>query len=152
MMQARTTNELVECLTEWLSGLWPDLTGYAHALPEPANDHTVSRDPLFVVTSSAGTLGVGVATAVVVIGIEVSSNAKIEMQNYAYACKWLRDKIDAFGQAIYGPADGIIFGCRPRSPFSWVLPASQPRPVWQAQITITFDLPSTARNNGDFLC
>lgn len=150
-MQARTVNELVEGLTDWLRNLWPDLHGYAHALPEPANDHTVERGPLYVVTAGAGTFGVGEQTAVVVVGIQVSSNAKVEMQNYAYACRWLRDKIDAFGQAIYQAPDGIVLGCRPRSPFSWVLPSSQPRPVWQAQITITFDLPSTARENGDFL-
>lgn len=149
--RARTVNELVECMTAWLSRIWPDLTGYAHALPEPVNDHTAERGPLFVVTSSAGTFGVGEATAVLVIGIQVSSDAKVPMQNYAYACKWLRDKIDALGRALYDAPCGLVCGCRPRSPLSWVLPASQPRPVWQAQVTITFDLPSTARENGDFL-
>lgn len=150
-MQARTVNGLVEGLTDWLRNLWPDLHGYAHALPEPANDHTVERGPLYVVTAGAGTFGVGEQTAVVVVGIQVASNAKVEMQTYAYACRWLRDKIDALGRALYDSPCGLVCGCRPRSPFSWVLPASQPRPVWQAQVTITFDLPSTARQNGDFL-
>lgn len=150
-MQARTVNELIEALVQWLAPLWPDLHGYAHALPEPATDSTVTRGPLYVVTSSAGTFGVGEHTATVVIGIQVSSDAKVEMQDYAFACKWLRDKIDAFGRALYDAPYGIVCGCRPRSPFSWILPASQPRPIWQAQITLTFDLPSTARENGDFL-
>lgn len=150
-MQAITVNELIEQLTSWLVTLWPDLTGYAHGLPEPSVDSTVSRGPLFVVTSSAGTFGVGEATAVIVIGIQVASDATDEQKTYAYACKWLRDKIAAFGRAIYDAPDGLMFGCRPRTPFSWVLPTAQPRPVWQAQITITFDLPSTARENGDFL-
>lgn len=149
--EARTVNELVEALTAWLGELWPDLRGYAHALPEPAVDHTVDRGPLYVVTASAGTFGVGEATAVIVIGIQVSSDAKVPMQDYAYACAWLREKIDGLGRALYDPPCGLVCGCRPRSPFSWVLPASQPRPVWQAQVTITFDLPSTARENGDFL-
>lgn len=149
--EARTVNELVEALTAWLGELWPDLRGYAHALPEPSVDHTVDRGPLYVVTASAGTFGVGEATAVIVIGIQVSSDAKVEMQDYAFACRWLRDKIDAFGRALYDAPYGIVCGCRPRSPFSWILPASQPRPVWQAQITLTFDLPSTARENGEFL-
>lgn len=151
MHMARTVNELVEALTGWLSGIWPDLTGYAHALPEPSVDSTVSRGPLFVVTAGAGTFGVNEATAVIVIGIQVASDASSPLKTYAFACKWLRDKIDAFGNAVYNPPDGLLFGCRPRSPFSWVLPTAQPRPVWQAQVTITFDLPSTARANGDFL-
>jgi hypothetical protein len=150
-MVAKTVNELVEQLTEWLRGLWPDLTGYAHALPEPANDHTVERGPLFVVTASSGTYGVGEASATLTVGIQVSSDAKVPMQDYAYACKWLRDKIDAFSRAVYLPADGLIFGCAPRSPLSWVLPTAQPRPVWQAQITITFDLPGASRENDGFL-
>lgn len=150
-MRAITVNELIESLTAWLSPLWPDLRGYAHALPEPATDSTVTRGPLYVVTAGAGTFGVGEATATVVIGIQVASDAKVEMQTYAYACRWLRDKIDALGRALYDSPCGLVCGCRPRSPFSWVLPASQPRPVWQAQVTITFDLPSTARQNGDFL-
>lgn len=150
-MQAKTVNELVECLTDWLRPIWPDLHGYAHALPEPANDHTVERGPLYVVTASAGTYGVGEATATILIGIQVASDAKTPMQNYAYACKWLRDKIDAFGRAVYLPADGILFGCPPRSPLSWSLPTAQPRPVWQAQITLTFDLPGASRENDNFL-
>lgn len=151
MVQAKTVNELVECLTDWLRPIWPDLHGYAHALPEPANDHTVERGPLYVVTASAGTYGVGEATATILIGIQVASDAKTPMQNYAYACKWLRDKIDAFGRAVYLPADGILFGCSPRSPLSWSLPTAQPRPVWQAQITLTFDLPGASRENDNFL-
>jgi hypothetical protein len=150
-MQAKTVNELIECMTAWLIELWPDLHGYAHALPEPANDHTVERGPLFVVTAPSGTYGVGEATATLIIGIQVSSDAKVPMQNYSYACRWLRDKIDAFGRAIYLPPDGLIFGCSPRSPFSWALPTGQPRPVWQAQITITFDLPGASRENNNFL-
>lgn len=150
-MQAKTVNELIDCLTRWLRPIWPDLTGYAHALPEPANDRSFDRTPLYVVTASAGTYGVGEATATIVIGIQVSSDAKKELENYEFACKWLRDKIDAFGRAIYLPADGLLFGCAPRSPFSWSLPAAQPRPVWQAQITITFDLPGASRENNDFL-
>lgn len=150
-MQAKTVNDLVECLTGWLRVLWPDLTGYAHALPEPANDRSVDKTPLFVVTCSSGSYGVGEASCQIVIGIQVSSDAKVEMQNYQYACKWLRDKIDAFGHAIYRSADGLLFGCAPRSPFSWSLPTAQPRPVWQAQITITFDLPGASRENNDFL-
>lgn len=150
-MRATTVNELIESLTAWLGDLWPDLAGYAHALPEPATDSTVTRGPLYVVTAGTGTFGVGEATATVVIGIQVASDAKVEMQNYAYACRWLRDKIDALGRALYDSPCGLVCGCRPRSPFSWVLPASQPRPVWQAQVTITFDLPSTARQNGGFL-
>ena len=150
-MQAKTVNELIDCLTEWLRPIWPDLTGYAHALPEPDNDRTKKREPLYVVTSSSGTYGVGEATATLGIGIEVSSDAKKELENYVYACKWLRDKIDAFGRAVYLPADGLLFGCAPRSPFTWSLPGDQPRPVWQAQITITFDLPGASRENNDFL-
>ena len=150
-MQARTVNELIAALTAWLAPIWPDLRGYAHALPEPDVDSLVKRGPLYVVTASAGTFGVGEATAVVVVGIQVASDAKVVRQNYEFACQWLRDKIDAFGRALYDAPCGLVCGCRPRSPFSWVLPASQPRPVWQAQVTITFDLPSTARQNGDFL-
>ena len=149
--KAKTTNELVEALTAWLGELWPDLTGYAHALPEPANDRSIERTPLFVVTSSSGTYGVGVATAVITIGIQVMSDAKVELQNFEYACKWLRDKIDAFCRAVYLPADGLLFGCAPRSPLSWSLPAAQPRPIWQAEITITFDLPGASRENDGFL-
>ena len=150
-MRAITVNELIESLTAWLAPLWPDLRGYAHALPEPATDSTVTRGPLYVVTAGAGTFGAGEATATVVIGIQVASDAKVEMQNYAYACRWLRDKIDALGRALYDSPCGLVCGCRPRSPLSWVLPAAQPRPVWQAQVTVTFDLPSTARQNGGFL-
>lgn len=150
-MQARTVNELIAALTAWLAPIWPDLHGYAHALPEPDVDSLVKRGPLYVVTASAGTFGVGEATAVVVVGIQVASDARVVRQNYEFACQWLRDKIDALGRALYDAPCGLVCGCRPRSPFSWVLPASQPRPVWQAQVTITFDLPSTARQNGDFL-
>lgn len=150
-MQARTVNELVECLTEWLRPIWPDLTGYAHALPEPANDRSIDRTPLYVVTSSSGSYGVGEASCQIVVGIQVASDAKVKIQDYRFACKWLRDKIDAFSHAIYRPGDGIIFGCRPHSPFTWSLPASQPRPVWQAQITIDFDLCGASRENNDFL-
>lgn len=150
-MQARTVNELIAALTAWLEPIWPDLRGYAHALPEPDVDSLVKRSPLYVVTASAGTFGVGEAMAVVVVGIQVASDAKVVRQNYEFACQWLRDKIDAFGRALYDAPCGLVCGCRPRSPLSWVLPASQPRPVWQAQVTVTFDLPSTARQNGDFL-
>lgn len=149
--KAKTVNDLVDALTIWLGKVWPDLTGYAHALPEPANDRSIERTPLFVVTSSSGTYGVGEATAAINIGIQVSSDAKVEFQDYQYACKWLRDKIDAFGRAVYLPAAGILFGCAPRSPMSWALPVSQPRPIWQAQITITFDLPGASRENDGFL-
>lgn len=151
MELARTTNDLVEMLTGWLGTIWPDLTGYAHALPEPSNDRSVDRSPLFVVTSPSGSYGVGEAFAEIVVGIQVSSDARDEMRDYAYACRWLREKIDKLGIALYSNHDGVIFGCSPRSPMSWQLPTAQPRPVWQAQVTITFDLPGAARHNGGFL-
>lgn len=149
MRSAKTANELVECLTAWLAELWPDLTGYAHALPEPSNDRTADRSPLFVVTAGAGKYGVGEASVTITIGIQVSSDARDSMKNYAYACKWLRDKIDALGLALY--ARPRVFDCAPMSPFSWVLPSGQPRPVWQAQITVEFVLPGASRVNDGFL-
>lgn len=149
-MLAKTVNELVDCLTVWLgSGVWSGVTGYPHALPEPSNGRSVDRSPLFVVTASSGTYGIGESRATIVIGIQVSSDAKDPLKNYAYACKWLRDKIDAFGLAVYD--NPRIFGCMPAQSFTWSLPSAQPRPVWQAQITIEFTLPGASRENQNFL-
>lgn len=148
---AKTPNELVEMLTAWLHDeVWPDLTGYAHGMPEPANDRSVDRTPFFVVTASAGTYGYGVASTTIIIGVQVESDAKDTMRTYAWACQRLRDKIYQLGQALYRAPVGLVFGCRPHE-LTWSIPTAQPRPQWQAQITIPFDLPGMAPDNGEFL-
>lgn len=156
-LDAMTANELVEKLTEWLHDeVWPAFKGYANACPEPAENRAIDRSPFFVVEAFSGTYGVNqgnqaqsTATADVTIKLQVRTE-KAEGTDYAWAVQTLRDCIDALGQKLYNPPDGIIFGVRPGN-LEWYMPEAQPRPVWQARIRLSFELRSATRCNGGFL-
>lgn len=152
----QTINELVDAITEWLGEkVWPDLSGYADALPEPDTNRAVERSPFFVVTAPSGTAGVeptsGPASrAQIAIYLQVRSS-KSDGTDYLWAVRTLRDCIDGLRMALYRSPTGITFGARPGS-MSWEIPDSQPRPVWQAAIHIEFEVKSAARDNAEFLC
>lgn len=154
---AYTANELAERLTDWLAAdVWPGYTGYCDACPEPAVDRSVDRCPFFVVEITRGAYGVNrgnasqsAATADVSILLQIRTS-KTDGTDYLWAVRTLRDCIDALGQKLYNPPNGVIFGALPGN-LSWEIPAAQPRPVWQARIDISFELRSAARDNGGFL-
>lgn len=147
---AYTPGELVSALTEWLGPIWPEFTGYAEALPDP--DHA-PRGPFYVVTSQSGVFGlnrdVGASTSRcdVVVGLQLKTDATDAERDHIWAIKTLRTQIDRLIFELFRPPDGLIFGCLPGE-VRWSLPVNAPRPVWQAQITITFEISSPVRDNG----
>lgn len=144
-----TVNELVAALTAWLESVWPGYTGFPNACPEPDNDRAVDRAPFFVVYANSGSFGVVSASTRIEIILQIRTS-KTDNTDAAWAVQTLRNRIDELGRELYKPADGIIQGARPRE-LTWDIPAEQPRPVWQARISIDFEMRSAARENADFL-
>lgn len=144
-----TVNELVAALTAWLESVWPGYTGFPNACPEPDNDRAVDRAPFFVVYANSGSFGVDAASTQIEIILQIRTS-KTDNTDAAWAVQTLRDRIDELGRELYKPPDGIIHGARPGA-LTWEIPAEQPRPVWQARVSIDFGMRSAARDNADFL-
>lgn len=147
---AKTPGELVDRLTKFLGDVWPGFAGFPEALPDPDN---APRGPFFVVTSQSGAFAPNRSTGAssshceVVIGLQVKTDASDAGRDHFWAIHTLRDCIDALAFALYKPVNGLIFGCLPGE-LRWSLPVNAPRPVWQAQIIISFEIPSPVRDNG----
>ena len=144
-----SVNELVAALTAWLESVWPGYTGFPNACPEPDNDRAVDRAPFFVVYANSGSFGVDASSTRIEIILQIRTS-KTDSTDATWAVQTLRDRIDELGRELYKPADGIIQGARPGG-LTWEIPAEQPRPVWQARVSIDFAVRSAARDNSDFL-
>ena len=144
-----TVNELVASLAVWLESVWPGYTGFPNAFPEPDNDRAIDRAPFFVVYANSGSFGVDAASTRIEIILQIRTS-KTDSTDATWAVQTLRNRIDELGRELYKPADGIIHGARPGE-MTWEIPAEQPRPVWQARVSIDFEMRSAARDNADFL-
>lgn len=144
-----TVNELIAGMTDFLSSVWAGYTGYAEACPEPAGDRSVDRSPFYVVTASRGSYGVDSASVTMRILLQVRTS-QTDGTDQTWAVRTLRDRIDELGQALYVPPNGILLGALPGE-MTWEIPDVQPRPVWQAAITISWSLRSATRQNDGFL-
>lgn len=153
---AFSVNELVRGVGELLTRIWPGYTCFLDACPEPSGDRSIDRAPFYVVYANSGAYGPNEgqsrqsASSCTVDVILQIRTAETEGTDAAWAVRTLRDRIDEFGRELYLPANGIVCGARPGA-LSWEIPAEQPRPVWQARITVQFEILSAARENGDFL-
>lgn len=147
-----TVSELIDFAKAYLEAIWPGFTGYAEALPEPTRTPPLQRAPLFVVMASSGTAGVGANDSAVTLQIvaEVTSDAKVEGQNYMWAIKTLRSCVDRLIQALYKSTTSRLFGCVP-GVLTWNLAQSTVRPAWQVQIDVNFEIPRPVADVSDFL-
>lgn len=146
-----TAPELVRNLVEYLLNIWPGFIGYAFAYPEPPTARAPKRAPYFVVAARAGRFGYDDNSTSVDISINLEVNyvdANGETCNDAVIT--LHNAIETLKQEIYKPSDGFFCGAKPGQ-VSWVCPESPARPVWEAQINITFTLPGNTHDNGDWL-
>lgn len=145
-----TVPELIKALVSRLSALWPDFTGYKFAYPEPPVKRQPNRAPYFVVAARAGRFGYeDNATVDISINLEVNY-IDANGETCVSAVEMLHNAIESFKQEIYKPSDGFFCGAKP-GPCAWVCPESPARPIWEAQINITFTLPGNTHDNGGWL-
>lgn len=156
LLDAFTVNELVARVSDILSGIWPGYTAFPDACPEPPNNRAIDRSPFFVVYANSGTYGpnegaarrsASICTLNIILQIRT---AEADGTDCVWAVRTLHDRIDELGRELYKSPIGIVAGARP-GVMSWEIPEEQPRPVWQARITVQFEILSAARENGDFL-
>lgn len=155
-----TTRDLVRALVAQLTELWPNFKGYAFAYPEPqmytpAPEPAIpptrapQRVPFFVVMARSGAYGLENASVDISIILEVF-NSDEDGEGYVDAIQTLHNAIDALALEMYRDPVGFFCGAKPGA-ISWNCPESALRPVWEAQINITFEMPVPTNDNGNWL-
>jgi hypothetical protein len=146
----QNTNDLVDKLYDFCSKIWPDVTGYKDALPDPdSKTRPQNRTPLFVIIAQTGRYSCVSAYVDVQIGLQFASNAS-ENISYIEAVRQIRNHVDKFNLEIFNHPSGLFYGAL-IGDISWEIPADAARPVWQGLMNITFELPHGVHNNNNFL-
>lgn len=146
-MNVYSANELVSCVLGVVRGALPEFTGYAEALPNPELQRPQSRAPLFVVQSLSGSdarSGSTVQLRIVLERVIDDESATIGAVHHA-----IREDIAAVKLALFSNS-GYPWGCRFNA-LTWSIFESDIRPVVQAQISTTFEIPHPVYDNNDFL-
>ena len=145
-MIAYTPEDLITGLESLLGEIWKNVVIYGDVYPEPERNKDRNQ-PYAVILAQNGTYGMGGASCGVFIALAVKGGAANDMS--ARDCvRWLRDRIQELCLSLY--RDCTFHGTIP-SGISWNIPESASRPVWEASISITFELPSAAHDNKGFL-
>lgn len=146
-MNAYSANELVSCVLKVVGAALPEYTGYAEVLPNPELQRPQSRAPLFVVRSLGGTDARSGATVQILIILERvidEESATIGAVHHA-----IREDVAAIKLALFANS-GYPWGCR-FGTLAWSIFEADIRPVVQAQISTTFEIPHPVYDNNDFL-
>ena len=146
-----TAPELVKALVTRLGDLWHGFTGYAFAYPEPPSKRPPRRAPYFVVRAGGGRFGYANGETSVDISINLEVNyVDADGETCTDAVETLHNAIEALKQEVNKASHGFFCGAIPGAA-SWQLPESPARPVWEAQINITFTMPTNTHDNGEWL-
>lgn len=152
-----TATDLVKALCDVLGGyetesgkvlgVWDGVYIFPEAFPAPN-----SKDPRLpagyaVVQCRNGVYGMESSSCGVDIYLSVKGS-EVSSMRAADCVRWLRARIDELSHVLY--QDTTFYGAIPAS-LNWQLPESASRPVWEASISITFELPSAAHDNKGFL-
>lgn len=146
-MNVYSANELVSALMGVVGKALPEFTGYAEVLPNPELSRPQTRQPLFVVQSTGGTdarSGASVQVRIVLERAIDEGSTSIGAVHHA-----IRDDIAAVKLALFDNS-GFPWGCRFNA-LTWAIYEADIRPVVQAHITTTFEVPRPVYNNNDFL-
>lgn len=146
-MNVYSANELVSCLIKVVSAALPEYTGYAEALPNPDLQRPQSHAPLFVVQSLGGSdarSGASVQIRIVLERVIDEESATIGAIHHA-----IREDIAAVKLALFANS-GYPWGCR-FGALAWSIFEADIRPVVQAHISTTFEIPHPVYDNNDFL-
>lgn len=153
-----TPTDLVEALCDVLGGyrtddgtdvpgLWDGVYIFPEAFPSPNKNDARLPSGYAVVQARSGVYGMDSSACNVAVYLSVKGSEVANMRA-ADCVRWLRARIDELTHELY--RDTTFFGALPAS-VNWSLPESASRPVWEASISITFELPSAAHDNKGFL-